>query len=258
MFKTILFSFLSIATLNSQNQIESAQEKKIDTDTIPKNDNTHKFKFKQLIIPSVLIGYGVIGIESDQLKLFNTQIKEEVNEDIDEKITIDDFSQYAPALSVYGLNALGIKGKHNFKDRTIILGTSYLIMSASVLSLKSITQVERPDASGFNSFPSGHTATAFAGAEFLWQEYKGVSIWYGISGYIIATGTGAFRIYNNKHWLTDVVAGAGIGILSTKVAYWINPFIQKKIFNSKEKNTISVLAPFYNGKQLGIGLLKTF
>lgn len=230
-------------------------------DTITTNEpkeNNKKFKFKQLIIPTVLIGYGVIGIESDGLKFVNSGIKEEVNENIDEKITIDDFSQYAPALSVYGLNAFGIKGKHNFKDRTIILGTSYLLMSATVLSLKSITKVERPDGSAFNSFPSGHTATAFAGAEFLWQEYKDVSIWYGISGYIIATGTGAFRIYNDKHWLTDVVAGAGIGILSTKVAYWINPWIQDKIFKSKEKNSMSAIAPFYNGKQLGVGFIKTF
>lgn len=258
MFKTILFSLLTIASLNAQNPTISKQEKKIDTDSIPKNDNTYQFKFKQLIIPSVLIGYGIIGIESDQLKLFNTEIKEEVNEDIDEKISIDDFSQYAPALSVYGLNTLGIKGKHNFKDRTIILGTSYILMSTSVVSLKSITKVERPDGSGFNSFPSGHTATAFAGAEFLWQEYKDVSIWYGISGYIIATGTGAFRIYNDKHWLTDVVAGAGIGILSTKVAYWINPWVQEKIFKSKEKNSASVILPFYNGKQFGIGFARIF
>ena len=215
-------------------------------------------KFKQLIIPTVLIGYGVIGLESDGLKLFNTEIKEEVNENIDEKITIDDFSQYLPAVSVYGLNAMGIKGKHNFKDRTIILGTSYLLMSATVLSLKSITKVERPDGSANNSFPSGHTATAFAGAEFLWQEYKDVSVWYGISGYIVAVGTGAFRIYNDKHWLTDVAAGAGIGILSTKVAYWINPWIQEKIFKSKEKNTTSIMAPFYNGKQLGVGFVRSF
>lgn len=131
-------------------------------------------------------------------------------------------------------------------------------MSTTVLSLKSITHIQRPDGSAFNSFPSGHTATAFASAEFLWQEYKDVSIWYGISGYAIAAATGAFRIYNDKHWLTDVVAGAGIGILSTKIAYWINPFIQKKIFNSKEKNTMSSIAPFYNGKQVGIGFLRTF
>lgn len=247
-----VFLFFMIGSVGFAQQI---------TDTITTNEpkeNNKKFKFKQLIIPTVLIGYGVIGIESDGLKFVNSGIKEEVNENIDEKITIDDFSQYLPAASVYGLNAFGIKGKHNLKDRTIILGTSYLLMSASVLSLKSITKVERPDGSAFNSFPSGHTATAFAGAEFLWQEYKDISIWYGISGYIIATGTGAFRIYNDKHWLTDVVAGAGIGILSTKIAYWINPWIQEKIFKSKEKKTTSIMAPFYNGKQLGIGFIKTF
>ena len=247
-----VFLFFMIGSVGFAQQI---------TDTITTNEpkeNNKKFKFKQLIIPTVLIGYGVIGIESDGLKLFNTEIKEEVNENIDEKITVDDFSQYLPAASVYGLNALGIKGKHNLKDRTIILGTSYLLMSASVLSLKSITKVERPDGSAFNSFPSGHTATAFAGAEFLWQEYKDVSVWYGISGYIVAAGTGAFRIYNDKHWLTDVVAGAGIGILSTKVAYWMNPWMQEKIFKSKEKKTTSIMAPFYNGKQLGIGFIKTF
>lgn len=226
--KKIILVFIFLTNLiNAQHiEIDSVQNK-----TPSKN---LKFKYKQLIIPSVLIGYGVIGIESDGLKFINSNIKEEVNENIDEKFTIDDFSQYVPAASVYGLNAFGVKGKYNFKDRTIILGTSYIIMSASVLSLKSIAKVERPDGSAFNSFPSGHTATAFAGAEFLWQEYKDVSIWYGISGYVIATGTGIFRMYNDRHWLTDVVAGAGIGILSTKIAYWINPFIQKKIFNSRE------------------------
>ncbi|MFV5690247.1 phosphatase PAP2 family protein [Flavobacterium sp. ZT3R25] len=250
MLKIILFSLFSIATIN-------AQEIKIDTiskATIAKNI---KFNFKQLIIPAVLIGYGFIGLESDQIKNFNSEIKEEVNEHIDEKISIDDFSQYVPAVSVYALNAAGIKGKNNLKDRSIILATSYIIMSTTVLGLKSITKVPRPDGSGNNSFPSGHTATAFAGAEFLWQEYKDKSIWYGISGYIIATGTGLFRIYNDRHWLTDVAAGAGIGILSTKIAYWIHPYINKKIFGS-ETNTTSVIAPFYNGKQSGLSFVRNF
>jgi hypothetical protein len=224
------------------------------SDTILK---TKKRNYKKFIIPAFLIGYGVIGLESDDLKLVNSNIKAEVNENIDEKITIDDFSQYLPAASVYGLNAFGIKGKHNFKERTIILGTSYLLMSASVLSLKTITKEQRPDGSGYNSFPSGHTATAFAGAEFLWQEYKDVSIWYGISGYLVATGTGIFRIYNDRHWLTDVVAGAGFGILGTKVAYIISPWIQKTLFPNETK-TISVVAPFYNGQEMGIGFVRTF
>lgn len=217
-----------------------------------------KFNYKQLIIPSLLIGYGVVGIESDDLKFVNAGIKEEVNENIDEKITIDDFSQYAPAVSVYALNLAGIKGKNNLRDRSIILGTSYLLVASSVFTMKSITKEQRPDGSGFNSFPSGHTATAFAGAEFLWQEYSDVSIWYGISGYLVATGTGIFRIYNDKHWLTDVVAGAGIGILSTKIAYWLFPYIDKHIFKSKKNIDTAMVAPFYNGKQMGLGMVVQF
>lgn len=250
-YKTIFLIFL-LSVLNANAQ---------QTDSIAKIDTTAnhlKFNYKQLIIPSVLIGYGVIGLESDQLLSFNSQIKEEVTEDIDQKVTIDDFSQYAPAASVYALNAFGIKGKNNFRDRSVIFVTSYVIMATTVLSLKSIVKEERPDGSNNNSFPSGHTATAFAGAEFLWQEYKDKSIWYGIAGYAVATGTGLFRIYNNRHWLTDVTAGAGIGILSTKLAYWMNPYITKKIFKSSETNSTSMIMPFYNGQQYGLSFVKVF
>lgn len=219
------------------------------TDSTKINEN-YKFNYKQLIVPTALMTYGVIGLESDGLKLVNSNIRAEVMEDIDKKITIDDFSQYAPTAAVYALNLAGIHGKNNFKDRTIILGTSYLIMATTVTSLKNITKVERPDGSAFNSFPSGHTGTAFVGAEFMWQEYKDKSIWYGISGYLVATGTGVFRMYNNKHWLTDVAMGAGIGILSTKAAYWLYPIINEKIFKSKNKAAIAL--PFYNGKQAGL------
>lgn len=231
-------------------------------DSITKIDSTSnhlKFNYKQLIIPGILLGYGIIGIESDQLLSFNSQIKAEVTEDIDEKITIDDFSQYAPAASVYALNAFGVKGKNTMRDCSVIFATSYVIMASTVLGLKSIVHEERPDGSSNNSFPSGHTATAFAGAEFLWQEYKDKSIWYGIAGYAVATGTGLFRIYNNRHWLTDVAAGAGIGILSTKIAYWMNPYITKKLFKSSSENkSTSMIMPFYNGQQYGLGFVKVF
>ena len=235
-----------VSNLNAQVEIKK--------DSINKKEYL-KFSYKQLIIPSTLMAYGIIGLESDDLKLFNAIIKEEVNENIDKKISIDDFSQYAPAATVYVLNLGGVKGKNNFRDRTIILGTSYLLVGTSVSALKKITHIERPDGNGFNSFPSGHTATAFAGAEFLWQEYKDVSIWYGISGYLVATGIGLFRIYNDKHWLTDVVMGAGIGILSTKVSYWIFPLINNKIFKNKKSINTTIVAPFYNGNQMGLGMI---
>lgn len=226
-----------------------------DTVTVYK---TPKFKVKSLILPSALIVYGVVGLESDNLKLFNSIIKNEVEEDIDQKFSIDDFSQYTPAFSVYAINLFGVKGKNNFKDRSIILATSYLLVGSSVYTLKNTTKIERPDHSAFNSFPSGHTANAFSGAEFLWQEYKDVSVWYGISGYLVATGTGIFRIVNDRHWLTDVAAGAGIGILSTKIAYWIFPYIDKHIFKNKSSSNTAMFAPFYNGKQLGATMVLNF
>lgn len=229
----------------------------LNNDSI-RTSNKLEFKPSALILPSVLIGYGVIGIESDGVKFWNAEIKEELNEHIDEKLTIDDFSQYAPSLTVYGLNAAGLKGKHNFRDRTTILITAYTIMAATVTTLKKTTKITRPDNSSANSFPSGHTATAFIGAEFLWQEYKDVSPWYGIAGYAVATGTGFFRIYNDRHWFTDVVTGAGIGILSTKCAYWVNPWLTKKLFREKPKQATSMVYPYYNGEQMGIGCVFIF
>ena len=243
----LLLIFLSYS-LNAQEIVKK------DSLSIDKKENL-KFKYKQLIIPTVLVGYGVIGLSSNGLKNLNVDIRDGIIKDNHSKITIDNFSQYAPAVSVYALNLCGIKGKNNLRDRSIILGTSYLLMSATVLSLKSSTKVERPDGSANNSFPSGHTATAFAGAEFMWQEFKDVSVWYGISGYIVATGTGYLRMYNNKHWLTDVAAGAGIGILSTKVAYWIFPYVDKCLFKSKKNISTGMVAPFYNGNQMGLSMI---
>ena len=244
----LLFSLASIGqTVNN-----------IDTTSIvtPKNI---KFKYKQLIIPSILIGYGVVGLGNNTLKDLNLNIRKEVIEDINKKTTIDNFIQYAPAVSVYALNNLGIKGKNNLRDRSVVLATSMVFVFATVTALKKTTKIQRPDGSNFDSFPSGHTALAFAGAEFLYQEYKDVSVWYGVSGYVVASATGAFRIYNNKHWLTDVASGAGIGILSTKVAYWLQPYLTKHIFcTSKNKTTTALFSPYYDGKQTGGTFVMTF
>jgi membrane-associated phospholipid phosphatase len=245
-------NFLFIALILTLNLC--GQNKTVDSLQI---DNNTKFKYKSLIIPTVLIGYGIIGLESHTLKGINSDIKNEFIEHIDKKFTIDDISQYAPFLSVYALNTTGIKGKNNFKDRTIIFGIAYIIMGATVNVIKNTGNVQRPDGTSNNSFPSGHTATAFMGAEFLFQEYKEESIWYGISGYAVAAGTGFFRMYNERHWLTDVAAGAGIGILSTKIAYWIHPWMKRNIFSGNKKVN-GVIMPIYNGKNLGIGMSMSF
>ncbi len=227
-----------------------------NNDSIPRM----KFKYKSLLIPGALLGYGIIGIESDGLKMWNMEVQEEVYEHIDEHVSIDDFSQYFSIISTFSLDRAGLPAAHNYKDRAVILASSYIVMGGAVNALKYSVNAQRPDGSTFNSFPSGHTATAFMGAEFLWQEYKDSSIWPGIIGYSVALTTGMYRIYNDRHWVTDVAAGAGIGILSTKIAYWVHPLLSKILTRKNRKNQdIAVaFAPVISYRQKGLGVLLRF
>jgi membrane-associated phospholipid phosphatase len=194
------------------------------------SDSVYQVSGKKLILPVSLMACGFAQFSIAPLADLNLRLRNEITARVTTKTHIDNYSQYAPAAAVYALNLAGIKGKHGFLDRSIILATSAAIMSVTVTGIKQLTHVQRPDGSSFDAFPSGHTATAFVCAEFLYQEYKDVSIWYGIAGYTVAAGTGFLRMYNNRHWLTDVVAGAGFGILSTRLAYWMFPKIKKLLF----------------------------
>ena len=217
----------------------------------------YRFNAMQAVIPASLIILGKIGEESDWGKARTKEIRDELQEHINSKFTIDDFSQYAPLAATYGLNLCGINGTHGYGDLTIITGTAYAIMGITVNSLKSATKVMRPDGSSRNSFPSGHTATAFMGAELLRREYKDVSPWIGVAGYAVAAGTGFFRMYNNRHWLTDVIAGAGIGIMSVQAAYWLYPAISKTFFRKRYlKNTF--ISPYLSEEGKGLACNITF
>jgi hypothetical protein len=215
------------------------------------------FNAKSYIIPGLMVAYGITAIENDGLQRLNGEFKDEVYAEHPHKqIHIDNYLQFAPAAMVFGLDAVGIKAKHNLRDRTMLFLMSNIITNASVYSMKSISHQLRPDDSNYNSFPSGHTAEAFANAEFLRQEYKDVSPWYGVAGYAMAATTGYLRMYNNKHWLSDVVAGAGVGIISTKLAYWLYPKIQHKLFKDKPMNTM--IMPSYQNGSFGIGMVRRF
>ncbi|MGE6219993.1 phosphatase PAP2 family protein [Nubsella zeaxanthinifaciens] len=221
------------------------------------NYKAYKLDYRHLIAPTIFIGYGIVSLESDGLKQLNFSTRDELVEHQPKHITLDNYTQYAPAAMVYGLNAVGIKGKHNFRDRTIIYATSQLISAAFVLPLKHILKEERPDGSNNLSFPSGHTATAFSSAQFMFREYKDTNFWLSISGYSLAVFTGVYRTVNDKHWVSDVVAGAGFGILSTELAYWLFPKING-LLTGKEKRTATMVMPYYQNKGFGIGLVQNF
>ncbi len=137
---------------------------------------------------------------------------------------------------------------------SIVYLMSNAIMGVTVQSLKKITRIQRPDGQGTNAFPSGHTATAFVSAEFLRREYGNLSPWFGIGGYATAATTAYLRMYNNKHWFRDLLPGAGIGILSTGVAYWLYPKIQNSL-NRRKRNGNKIMPGYYSEGRYDLELL---
>lgn len=186
------------------------------------------FSVKTYIIPGTLIGYGFAALGSRPLKSFDEHLKTIIWDDNPHHtVKIDNYLQFAPAFSVYVLNMSGIRGEHNLIDRTAVYVLSNLLLNVSVSSLKDISHKQRPDGSDHLSFPSGHTAEAFVSAEFMRLEYRHVSVWYGVAGYLIAGAVGYLRMYNNKHYFSEVVTGAGLGIASTDLSYWLYPKIRR-------------------------------
>ena len=212
--------------------------------------------FRSVAIPAAMVAYGAFTFANKDLKNLNLAVRKGVWENRDnahKEFPLDNFSLVAPAVAVYALNLAGVKGKHNLVDRSILFGMSNLIGHGIVSSTKRLSGVIRPDSSNRLSFPSGHTSQAFISAEFLRQEYKDVSPWIGVAGYAVAAGTGFLRMYNNRHWLNDVIAGAGVGILSTRLSYWLYPKLKKTFLNGRKSNT--VIMPTYQDGAIGVGMV---
>ncbi|WP_167341959.1 phosphatase PAP2 family protein [Nonlabens sp. SY33080] len=193
-----------------------------------------EFKHESLLLPTFLIASGAFGIRKGPIRDLSVEIRESLKPD-GSKVTVDDYLPAVGIASAYGLEFAGYKGRYDWKNKTGVLLVSGLFMYSSVRITKNNISARRPSGRSVSTFPSGHTALTFMGAEFLHQEYGHRSIWFSIGGYSIATLTGFLRIYNDKHWFNDVLAGAGIGILSTKLGYWLYPMIKNIIFKDKNK-----------------------
>lgn len=246
----VFISLLSFACPLAQAQINqrTAERKKSFSFEQPGSAKKKSELFQAVKVPTILIGMGVYSCISDDV-INRYEIREERNEHLPNfHSTIDNYLMHAPILVVYGLNIAGVKGKHDFRNRTLLLVKSEMIMAALTFGFKSLTQVSRPDESNSYSFPSGHTAQAFATATFLAKEYGDQSIWYSIGAYGMATTVGAMRILNNRHWVSDVLAGAGIGILSTNLAYLTHRYK----WNNKNSN-LTVIPVYSTGPGLYIG-----
>ena len=142
---------------------------------------------------------------------------------------IDNYTQFSGIALTAGLKMAGVEGRSSWPRLFASSLASYAVMAGFVNSIKYTAKEIRPDGSTHNSWPSGHTATAFVGATILHKEYGLTrSPWYSIAGYSVATATGVMRVLNNRHWVSDVLSGAGIGILSTELAYGICDLLFKQ------------------------------
>lgn len=197
------------------------------------------FNTSALIIPLTGIAYGVAAFNDGAIRTLNISTRNEIQQHhASFSSSLDDYLQWSPAVAVIGLNAAGIRGRNSFGNELLIYGVSTTLMAGTVYSLKHCINERRPDGSNAQSFPSGHTATAFAAAEWLRTEYHDRSPWIGVAGYLAATATGVLRMFNNRHWISDVVSGAAVGFLCTRAAYCITPWIKKSVLRKSAKQPI--------------------
>lgn len=188
-------------------------------------DSLHtRFTYRQLNLPLTLTVLGVAANGHGE-----ESFKNEIAEERDEKMprfhtSIDNYLQFSPIFIAYGLDAAGVRSRTDLMNRTAILIKGELIMLGTVTLIKDWTHQLRPDKSNYHSFPSGHTAQAFAAATFLSEEYKDCLPWMPYAAYGLASTVGALRMANNKHYVSDVLLGAGIGILTMKASYWTHQY----------------------------------
>lgn len=195
-----------------------------DRDSVNTVTTLHeKRKIMNLIAPGILIlgGTGLmLDKDADESFLSNFEIREERNEHfLNFSTAIDDYLQHAPSAVAIIMSLSGVKGRHDLPNQIALLVKSELLMLSVVMPLKYTVGESRPDSGSKNSFPSGHTAQAFVAAAFLAKEYGHKSIWIPIGSYTVASTVGVFRMLNNRHWISDVLVGAGVGLLSSEVVF---------------------------------------
>lgn len=227
--------------------IHNANSQPVDSTKVAQKED--KLSYKHFILPTVLITSGLLLKETPTNEKFQTSLRKILGDDFETKA--ENYFQFAPIVQVYGGRYLRFEPINNATQQTVNIVLANAITGAIVWTGKHSFQETRPDKTDNLSFPSGHTATAFTNATLLFYEYKNSNVWYASSGYLFAATTGFFRIAKNKHYTSDVLAGAGIGIgVGMAVSYW-SPF---KSFAIGKNKTHAIIYPQI-GENYGIGML---
>jgi hypothetical protein len=187
-------------------------------------------EFKSILAPAALVGYGIATIGHHELIVSSSEVQHWRQRNFPHFTTdVDNYMPSASLVLMFGLDAAGVKSRNSWVNQAIMFGLANALNGSVTKQIKHSTHMLRPDGADKLSFPSAHTSSAFVAAEMLHQEFKDQSPWISIAGYTLASSVGALRIMNNRHWLSDVVAGAGIGMLSVRITYLVYPVIYRAI-----------------------------
>lgn len=257
--KTVLFSLMLLSFFSTQAQIQ---------DSIPHAEFNKKINFKSVeddfkvegssiitrTIPVALIATGVFMSTSEYEKSLQADLRSMVGNDF--YTTIDDYTRYAPIVQLYAADIAGIQSKNHWFDQTKNLALSLTLANlTSSLLKKEIYKLRPGEGTNANSFPSGHTTTAFATASVVYEEFKNRNPLLANSGYLFAAATGMLRMMNNAHYLSDVLVGAGIGILSVRLVYQFDNLIK---WNPFKKSNGYAFAPQFMEEGFGFYFTKIF
>lgn len=209
-----------------------------------------KKQYGSLIVPAALITSGALLLHTK----LNVDLQEKSQQLFGKNFNsqLDNLFPLVPIAQLYAGRYLGFEPKNTIAHQTTDLISANLATLIVVEVVKHIVKEERPDQSDNLSFPSGHSAIAFTNATLLFNEYKDANFWYASSGFVFATATGMFRIANNKHYTSDVLTGAGIGLASGLLVSYYNPF--RALHSGKNKKQSTYMYPTL-GNQIGIGAI---
>ncbi|MCI1785277.1 MAG: phosphatase PAP2 family protein [Bacteroidales bacterium] len=234
--KSIILIFIAILLSNG-----------LAAQTVPDSLRAGKPEVRQLIVPgsAIVIGSALSGSHLEKEVKNSFHNGEEHKSDC--ALPIDDLMRFFPVPEIYIADMFGVKARNNWFDQTKYLVIANAINAGITLAGKHIINKKRPGGEDY-SFPSGHSSVSFTNAAVLYYEFKDTSPVLAYSGYAIATVVAGSRIVNNRHWLSDVMVGSGLGMLVTTMVYHYEPL---KNWNPFKKSENITFVPSYNNNGVG-------
>jgi hypothetical protein len=223
-----------IPTVQDSTKIVDSVSAYVDNTPLPTNvlslktSWTESKYFRQSVVPVSLAAtsFGILLVPD-----LKYEIQEQLNWNKSESVNLyDDYLRFVPTGAMALMSLCGMEGEHKILHEAALAGVSYILADFCVYRLKQATHVTRPNpAYGDESFPSQHASMAFVAATLLHREFGHVSPWISIGGYATASWVAYSRIARNRHFMTDVLLGSGIGILSTNASYWLYDAVLLKV-----------------------------